>query len=78
MSIVQLKPIHVGQVKLNLKNHSPENILNNTNFCYFLFVICYLLFVISYLLFVISYLLFLICYLLFFKKKAKNPLFYFS
>jgi hypothetical protein len=39
MSIVQIKPLHVGQVKLNLKNHSPENILNNTNFCYLLFVI---------------------------------------
>jgi len=50
MSIVQLKFLHMTRAKLNLKNHSSENMLSNTNFCY----------------------------LLVFKKKAKNPLFYFS
>jgi hypothetical protein len=59
MSIVQIKPLHVIQVKLNLKN-----ILNNTNICYFLFIISYFLFF-KYLLFVISY----------FSKKGKKPTF---
>lgn len=38
MSIVQLKFLHMTRAKLNLKNHSSENMLSNTNFCYLLVV----------------------------------------